>query len=366
MVNDTKYIKLYANCIPVKGFNRSVICDLQRSDIKLIPNDLFELLSFQDIKISEIKAKHNNEYDDIINEYIEFLINEELAFITDTPHLFPEMSLDWYEPAIISNAIIDISNESEFELPPILNQLNNFNCKNIQIRYYRDTSIKEIINIVEYLDKSESFITSVDIIFPLLEIENIKELYLNIIKKHKRISSIINYNSKKDEFIEPINEFNRGYIAFVTENVISQNSCGIIDSKFFTINIKNFTESLNHNSCLNRKISIDKRGNIKNCPSMVQSFGNVKNTTLQEALSHKNFKKFWNITKDQIAICKDCEFRYVCTDCRAYTEEPNNKYSKPLKCGYNPYTNEWEDWSANPLKEKAINYYGMQDLVKKK
>ena len=61
MVNDTKYIKLYANCIPVKGFNRSVICDLQRSDIKLIPNDLFELLSFQDIKISEIKAKHNND-----------------------------------------------------------------------------------------------------------------------------------------------------------------------------------------------------------------------------------------------------------------------------------------------------------------
>jgi len=76
-------------------------------------------------------------------------------------------------------------------------------------------------------------------------------------------------------------------------------------------------------------------------------------------------KKYWNITKDQIDICKDCEFRHICTDCRAYIEDPKNIYSKPLKCGYNPYTNDWSDWSANPLKQRTIEYYGMQELVKK-
>jgi SPASM domain peptide maturase of grasp-with-spasm system len=98
---------------------------------------------------------------------------------------------------------------------------------------------------------------------------------------------------------------------------------------------------------------------------MSQSFGNIKDTTLEEALSHPDFKKYWNITKDQIEVCKDCEFRHICTDCRAYIEEPENQYSKPLKCGYNPYTNKWEEWSTNPLKQKAIEYYGMQELVKK-
>ena len=49
----------------------------------------------------------------------------------------------------------------------------------------------------------------------------------------------------------------------------------------------------------------------------------------------------------------------------AYLEDPENILSKPLKCGYNPYTCEWEEWSTNPLKQKAIEYYGMQDLVKK-
>ena len=44
-------------------------------------------------------------------------------------------------------------------------------------------------------------------------------------------------------------------------------------------------------------------------------------------------------------------------------EEPENKLSKPLKCGYSPYTNEWQEWSTNPLKQKAIEYYGMQDLI---
>lgn len=101
---------------------------------------------------------------------------------------------------------------------------------------------------------------------------------------------------------------------------------------------------------------------------MLQSFGNIKDTTLEDALNHKDFKKYWNLTKDKIEVCKDCEFRYICTDCRAYTERTHENEkgldtSKPLKCGYNPYTGEWEEWSTNPLKQKAIKYYGMQELI---
>jgi hypothetical protein len=65
-------------------------------------------------------------------------------------------------------------------------------------------------------------------------------------------------------------------------------------------------------------------------------------------------------------VCKDCEFRYICTDCRAYLEDPYNEYSKPLKCGYDPYTGEWSEWSTNPLKQAAIKYYGMEETVNEK
>ena len=82
-------------------------------------------------------------------------------------------------------------------------------------------------------------------------------------------------------------------------------------------------------------------------------------------MSCTRFKKYWNITKDEISTCKDCEFRYICTDCRSYTESPEDYYSKPLKCGYSPYTNKWEQWSDNPLKNKAIDYYDMNELVER-
>ncbi|WP_449401633.1 SPASM domain-containing protein [Chryseobacterium wanjuense] len=109
-------------------------------------------------------------------------------------------------------------------------------------------------------------------------------------------------------------------------------------------------------------------GNIKNCPAMPQNFGNIKDTTLEKAVNHLDFKKYWNLTKDNIEICKDCEFRYICTDCRAYTERTNNNndgldISKPLKCGYNPYTGEWQEWSTSPLKQKAIQHYGMEKII---
>ena len=98
---------------------------------------------------------------------------------------------------------------------------------------------------------------------------------------------------------------------------------------------------------------------------MKENYGNIKDTTLREALGKPGFKKYWEIGKDRIIKCKDCEFRHVCTDCRAYLDDPGNIYSAPLKCGYDPSTCEWEEWSTHPLKQKAIEYYNMQQLITK-
>ncbi|MCF6298038.1 MAG: grasp-with-spasm system SPASM domain peptide maturase [Flavobacteriaceae bacterium] len=362
-MSDDMYIKLYANCKIVKGVNRSAICDLQRGGIKLIPNDLYNVLMNSKLKIKAIKEKFNNEFDEIIDEYFDFLIENELAFLTDTPDLFPNLSDDWFEPSIINNVIIDVSANSRYKIEDVLKQIESLNCKNIQIRFYHKIEIEVIRNIIEFIDINEMFITSVDFIFPFINENNIIDEYKLLLQDYKRINSIINYNSLENSFIE-LND-KQNFIILLKDKISAHTHCGQISSSMFAINIKNYTESLKHNSCLNRKISIDINGNIKNCPSMPQSFGNINDTTLEKALNHIDFKKYWNVTKDQIDVCKDCEFRYVCTDCRAYLEKPEDMYSKPLKCGYSPYTNKWEEWSTNPLKQKAIEYYGMQKLVKK-
>jgi SPASM domain peptide maturase of grasp-with-spasm system len=187
--------------------------------------------------------------------------------------------------------------------------------------------------------------------------------YEFIFIQYKFLNSLVFFNCKVDKCIPYLN--NTRFVYLTTEKISSSNNCGIISKDYFTTNIPHFTESQHHNTCLNRKISIDANGEIKNCPSMAKSYGNIKDTKLIDVVNNPEFQKVWHIKKDEITKCKDCEFRHICTDCRAYLENPEDQYSAPLKCGYDPYTCEWEEWSTNPLKEKAIEFYGMQELVKK-
>ena len=61
------------------------------------------------------------------------------------------------------------------------------------------------------------------------------------------------------------------------------------------------------------------------------------NYTLSEALGHPEFKNYWTINKNQIKVCKDCEFRLICIDCRVFVDDDTDIYSKPKKCKYDPY-----------------------------
>jgi SPASM domain peptide maturase of grasp-with-spasm system len=137
-----------------------------------------------------------------------------------------------------------------------------------------------------------------------------------------------------------IDNFGLKYICFSTDNANFSN-CGSIHPTYFNNNIQFFTESQHHNTCLNRKICIDAEGNIKNCPAMSQSYGNIKYTPIAEIIGKQGFKDCWYICKDKIDVCKDCEFRHICTDCRAFIKDPKNILSQPAKCGYNPYIAKW-------------------------
>ena len=137
---------------------------------------------------------------------------------------------------------------------------------------------------------------------------------------------------------------------------LKKQSCGLVQPEYFMLNLSFFTESQEYNTCLNRKLCIDNEGNIKNCPAMKQSFGNIKDITLQEAISQPGFTDLWFINKDQIDVCKDCEFRRMCMDCRCFIKDPGNIYSQPAKCTYNPYICKWEGEDHYVPVEKCGSY----------
>lgn len=295
---------LYANCIPVKGIAKSIICDLQRQNYIYIPNDLYNiLLEHSDKSINEIKTFYENKYDDVIEKYFQILIKNDFVFLTDTPELFPKLKLEWQEPFEINNAIIDIDLSSKFDLRMVLKQLSSLSCKFIQIRFYRNTSKKELEDIFKFLNKIESNSIGIDLLIPFSSEFNDFD-FQSFFKHNRRLNTLIIYNYPKGKRIQSMGH-SRYYIN-TGVNINSEKHCGFIDKSLFSINIKAFTESLKFNSCLNGKISIDKNGEIKNCPSMPNSFGNINTKTLEEAILNQHFKKYWDVSKNDIDTCKNC------------------------------------------------------------
>jgi len=48
-----------------------------------------------------------------------------------------------------------------------------------------------------------------------------------------------------------------------------------------------------------------------------------------------------DLTQCPELYCKSSEFRDICLDCRVYRAD-DNILSKPKKCKYDPYSNNWE------------------------
>ncbi|WP_459212005.1 grasp-with-spasm system SPASM domain peptide maturase [Aquimarina rhabdastrellae] len=356
-----KLLKLFTNCHIVEGYNRAVICDLQRLTYLLIPKSLVSLFDEnQMIDVEAIKKELDIDSKQIFEEYLQLLYDNDLVFLCNKDELkrYPSMDLEFDYHAAISNFIIDFNKESEHSFKHILDDfLIPTNCRNIQVRCFDVFDYEFIESILDQVENS--FVKTIDIIIKDSQrVSN--QTICSLVRKSKKVRTLTIHSAKENAILQKEDENGFGVVVSIQQEITSSAHCGIIQPHFFNVSIENFTESQKHNSCLNRKMSIDANGNIKNCPSMREIFGNINKTSLSEVLGHKDLKKYWNISKDQISVCKDCEFRYICTDCRAYKEEPENDYSKPLKCGYDPYTNEWTDWSQSPLKQKAMKYFEMK------
>jgi SPASM domain peptide maturase of grasp-with-spasm system len=358
-----KYLPLFGNVQIISGNQRSLVVDTFRNKYYLVPNTFATFVKrHKKNRIQDIYSKYPDTQWEIITEYIDFLIQKDLVYLTDNPldiKKFSSMSLEWDYYGLICNFVLELrSMEILKSMHEVITELNEHSCMYIQLIFHCTLKNSDLYKIAEFFKETE-FI-SIELFFQYEEqnkLENIDHFFLI----HQRFSKITLFNSP----LEKIQNFMQGFSSLIhsSQNDINSIRCGLIDPIFFTTNLLHFTESQHHNTCLNRKISIDINGDIKNCPSMAKSYGNIRDTKLIDVVNNPEFQKVWHIKKDEINKCKDCEFRHICTDCRAYIENPDDQYSAPLKCGYNPYTCEWEEWSTNPLKQQAIDYYGMREIV---
>jgi len=337
MINENKYIRLFECCIPVKGSRCSIIMDMQRKSVKFVPNDLVNIIERNEQKsIKEITTELPPDDKETFLEYIDFLLAHELAFLLDKDEtsFFPKMSKEWDNPNFVTNTVIYLERYPKFDLHDVVNQLDVLLCNHVYLVISYDIPFTKLQEIIDCVSKSSIQSIYLALNFnPTLISDNILELT----KQFERIVLIEIYGMLDNPYK---NHVAPTIIAY-SNRLENMQDCGIIHTDYFSLNLPFYTEAQNHNTCLNRKLCIDANGNIKNCLSMNRSFGNIKDTTLSEAIEKEGFKDLWFITKDQIDVCKDCEFRYMCTDCRCFIKDPDNIYSQPAKCHYNPYIAKW-------------------------
>jgi len=330
-----QYFHLFSCCIPVKGYKKAVVCDLQRNIIQPISLPLYEILvddnEYNTASIEDITLKYGVKEKQLIEEYITFLYHNQFGYTTDKPLAAIRLNLnDYVESRSITNAIVDFDPNSTHSLCQIMPQLNELSCIALELRYYFSVSSKILTGELGYTQGSTLNILEVVVEYSdeyqLEKVMKIKESF-PVLKKITISHSQENVVYKSDDLS----------VIYTTETIADERCCGVTNELYCIAETRLFLESVHFNSCLNKKIAVDKTGQIKNCPSMKRSFGFIGTTKLKDVLKDENFRKIWRINKDQIEVCSDCELRYVCQDCRAYLEDNQNIYSKPLKCNYNPY-----------------------------
>ena len=113
----------------------------------------------------------------------------------------------------------------------------------------------------------------------------------------------------------------------------------IITKKRFSRPLKPKISSLlasGHN-CFSQKIYITHDLRVYPCPmERGIEYGSLEDNKLNQIM-----EKMSPINKNAIKVCKDCEYRYACMDCRPDRLE-NDLLAKPWYCSYDPYKSTWQ------------------------
>jgi radical SAM protein with 4Fe4S-binding SPASM domain len=117
-----------------------------------------------------------------------------------------------------------------------------------------------------------------------------------------------------------------------------------VQPDFTKCGIDKFKIAINGHNCFSKKTCISSTGNVFPCiMERDVILGNVLINGLGSILKNPLNDNIRGLSKDFIEICKDCEYRYCCFDCRpkAKKDALGNLFAKPSNCSYNPYEGVW-------------------------
>jgi SPASM domain peptide maturase of grasp-with-spasm system len=337
-MDELSVFKTVAECVPVKGYRRSIIYDFFRKKYDFIPNSLFEILQNDGRTIDAIKEEYGN--NPIVNEYFDFLVENDYVFFcrAEAYPNFKALDLNWSYPAFISSAVIILDENEEKDLVSVFSQLEELGCKHMLWVSDEIRDLEFYVSLLDIVVKS-SFL-SIDITTKFNHKISDSEIQIFVLQ-HPRLRAFINHSSPANKVISK-KERVFGLIVFSKDGLQLNGDHRRNIRDYFNINIDLFCESQKHNTYYNGKIFIHSKGRISNSHGL-ENFGYVQTTPLSKAIEITGFKTLWGIHKEMIEVCKDCEFRHMCVDKRIPVQKEDGAWHHESECFYNPYISKWKD-----------------------
>ncbi|MFH0937601.1 MAG: radical SAM protein [Candidatus Daviesbacteria bacterium] len=163
------------------------------------------------------------------------------------------------------------------------------------------------------------------------------------IKQTLEMAQNLGLNIKTPDVVRPSG---RAQETDITPSVKTLIKYGLITKPNFSTDPVSFRRNHIYHNCLAGKIAVTTDGQIIPCIfSRNDILGSLKDQELTDVLESPTLREMWELTKDKVLVCKDCEYRYACFDCRPLAEGSScgkNYSNVPYpRCTYNPYTGEW-------------------------
>jgi SPASM domain peptide maturase of grasp-with-spasm system len=336
--DDDLWFNLFASCVLVKGKTSSIIFDLERETFYEIPNRyayIIEALKKESINNFKQESEFN---DKDIDLFIGQFVEKELGFITHEPEAYPDLELDWETPYLINDAIIQIENNTNYNIKKVIKQLEALDCQAFQLRIETIIDYKLIEDFL--ISFANTRVKYIELIIPSDEKIEV-DLLVKFLKLESRLRFIKVYGSEENQIFEHDDPMIDKKILFFKKD-IRLNSQEIISKNRFVKNSLVFQESQKHNLGLNRKVSICKDGSIKNYIDHEKVFGNVNYDKIKNVVLKNDFQKKWFISNDEIEKCKDCQYRYSCVS-NSDLKIVEDTVFKVNTCEFDPIKNVWSN-----------------------
>jgi hypothetical protein len=115
-----------------------------------------------------------------------------------------------------------------------------------------------------------------------------------------------------------------------------------------------FKESLVYNVFYNGKLLTDFEGNLYDSICFDRVYYNILQRNSGDMSLLEN-KKYAQVCKDQVDVCRVCEYRYMCIDSELPVQRASGSWFRQTECQYNPYIAKWdEEEGFLPLAECGI------------